>query len=113
MPNAGTRRFRILAALTIMLCLGWAAVGLAFRFTSYSAMPVAPGDPYGEADVLELLHYGVLLGLCGLALLEGILLVALKRFHLIRLGVILCVFSIGLAFAYQPVHTWVAVLATR
>lgn len=113
MPNGGTRCFKILAALTILLCLGWAAAGLAFRFTSYSSMPVAPGDPYGEADVLELLHYGVLLGLCGLALLEGIFLVALKRFHLGRLGALLCVFSIGLPFGYQPIHTWVAVWAAR
>ena len=79
----------------------------------YSSMPVAPGDPYGEADVMELLHCGTLLGLCGLALLEGVLLLALKRFHLRRFGVFLCVFSIGLAFAYQPDHTWVAVLAAR
>lgn len=76
-------------------------------------MPVAPDEPYGEADVIELLHYGALLGLCGLAFLEGALLLALKRFHSGRLGIFLCVFSIGLPFAYQPVHTWVAVLASR
>jgi len=44
----------------------------------------------------ELLHYSAHLDLCGLALVERILFVALRRFRLMRLWVILCVFSIGL-----------------
>lgn len=54
-------------AVTVLLCGGWAAAGLCFRFLAYGSMPVTPGDPYGEVDVLELVHYGVLLVLSGLA----------------------------------------------
>jgi hypothetical protein len=113
MPSAGTKRVEILAGLTILLCLGWATAGLAFRFTTYGSMPVAPGNPYGEADVMELLHYQLLLVLCGLALLEGVLLLMLRRFHLGPLGAFLCAFGVGLPFAYQAVHRWVAALAAR
>jgi hypothetical protein len=113
MPSGGARRLEILAALTIVGCLGWAIAGLIFRFVIYSSMPVAPGEPYGEADVFELIHHGALLLLCGGALLEGVLLLLPTRFQLRRLGAFLCLVGVVLPLAYQPVHAWVAALAER
>jgi hypothetical protein len=43
--------------------------GLVYRATVYESIPVAPGDPYGLGDVLELLLYFVLLGSSALTLL--------------------------------------------
>jgi hypothetical protein len=104
-------RLKILAVLTIVLSGGWAAAGLAFRYTAYNSMPVAPGEPYGEADVLELVHYGVLLILSGLVALQGLVLLIFGRFQLRPLAAFLCLFGLALPFAYRPLHSWVADLA--
>jgi len=103
--------FKILAAFTMLLCAGWTAAGLVFRFTAYGSMPVAPGEPYGEADVLELIHYGVLVIFSGLAVLQGFVLLVLGRFRLRRLAAFMCLFGLALPFAYRPLHSRVASLA--
>jgi hypothetical protein len=104
-------RLEILAALTVLLSAGWAAAGLVFRYSTYGAMPVAPGEPYGEADVLELVHYAVLLVLAGLVVLQGLFLLFFERFRLRPLAAFMCLFGLALPFVYRPLHSWVASLA--
>jgi hypothetical protein len=87
--------------------------GLVFRFTTYASMPVPPGEPYGEADVLELFHYGALLVLSGLAVSQGIVLLAFGRFRLRRVATFMCLFGLALPFAYRQLHGWVATLAAQ
>jgi hypothetical protein len=79
----------------------------------FSSMPVAPGDPYGEADVLELVHDGVVVVLSGLTLLQVFALLILGRFRVRRLAVFMCLFGLALRFAYRSLHDWIAALATR
>jgi hypothetical protein len=111
MTSPARSGLKSLAALTILLCGGWATAGLVFRLAAYGSMPVTPGEPYGEADVLELFHYGALLVLSGLAVLQGLVLLVLGHFHLRRLGALLCLFGLALPFAYRPLHSWAATLA--
>ena len=61
-------------------------------------MPVAPGEPYGEADVLELVYYGVLLILSVLVVARGLAFILFGRLQL-------------RPFVYRPLHSWVASLA--
>jgi hypothetical protein len=111
---AGARGpFKILAVVTILLCGGWATAGLLFRFTTYGTMPVAPGEPYGEADVLELFHYGALVALSGFAVFQGLALLFLGRFRLRRLAAFMCLFGLALPFVYRPLHRWTAILAAQ
>ena len=77
MASSGRRRLKIIAVLTVLAAIGWFAAGLVFRYTAYGSMPVAPGEPYGEADVLELVHYGVLLMLSGLSVVQALVLLVL------------------------------------
>ena len=111
---AGARRcLKIFAVGTMLLCGGWAAAGLLFRFAAYGAMPVAPGEPYGEGDVLELFHYGALLAFCGLAVLQGLVLLVLGRFDLRRLATFMCLFGLALPLVYRRLHSWIAALAAQ
>ena len=53
MRSGVLKLYKALALITVAVCGAWAAAGLVFRFSVYGSMPVAPGDSYGEADVLE------------------------------------------------------------
>jgi hypothetical protein len=79
-----------------------------FRFRAYGSLPVAPGEPYGEADVLELAHDAALVVLCGLTVLQGLALLVLGRLELRRLGALLRLFGVALPFAHRLLRGWVA-----
>jgi hypothetical protein len=113
MATTARSRIRVVAVLTILMCLSWAGLGLLFRLGLYASLPVAPGEPYGEADVLELVHYEALVVFSALAGLQGLLLLLLGRLQLRRLGALMCVFALTLPFAYRPIHGWVAAMASR
>lgn len=48
-------------------CLALFAFGLLFRAVFYSRMYIAPGDPYGLADIIEFVLGWALLGLLGIS----------------------------------------------
>lgn len=53
------------------LALGFAAFGLTFRSLVWSSWLPAPNEPYGAADILELLVWYLLLVLCAFCILLG------------------------------------------
>jgi len=101
---------KVLAWLVLCACALLFIGGLAFRATLYPRLPVAPGEAYGLADIIE---YGIgmlLLVAAASGFALGVLLIVLRRFALVRLGVVLLVFSLAAALAYRPLHSFVASL---
>ena len=74
-------------------------------------MPVAPGEPYGEADVLELVYYGVLPILSVLVVARGLAFILFGRLQPRPFAAFMCVYGLALPFVYRPLHSWVASLA--
>src|SRR5688500_9246518 len=62
MAEPSNRGVRVLTVLVVALQAGLVAAGLVFRATLYARLPVAPGEPYGIGDVIELLLYYAVLG---------------------------------------------------
>jgi hypothetical protein len=56
------RWVRAVASALTCLQLGLVGGGLLFRGTLYHRLPVAPGEPYGLGDIIELLIYFTLIG---------------------------------------------------
>ena len=103
----------LLGIVTLAFTLAWAALGLAFRFSVYASLPIAPDEPYGIADVLELFHAGTLLVLCGFVLVQGAILLVFARFGLRRLALVMVLLACALPVVYGKVHGWVARLAVE
>lgn len=51
------------AKLLAVACVGTLAMQLAFRGLFYSHLPIAPGEPYGISDLIELLLGSVLIAI--------------------------------------------------
>jgi len=67
-------RARKLAIALVAIQCTLVCGGLLYRATVYESIPVAPGDPYGLGDVLELLLYFILIGSSALTLLTALVL---------------------------------------
>ncbi len=83
----------ITAGLLIVLAL----TGLVFRATLYWRLPVAPGEPVGIADVLELFGYLLILALSALSIILA-LVVALRRRYATAIRVSMIAVLTPLAF---------------
>lgn len=58
-----------------------ALAGLVFRSTVYWVIPVAPDEPAGLGEVIELLIYFAILGLAGFTVLLSLAMVLLKNYE--------------------------------
>jgi len=81
--------------------------GLIFRATFYWTLPVSPGEPYGIADVLELIIYFTILGMAGLNILLGLLMLMVTAWRDIRLAVIALIVSLIMPPLYFMLHSLV------
>lgn len=87
--------------------------GLLYRATVYESIPVAPGDPYGLGDVLELLLYFVLLGSSALTLLTALLLSVVPSLRNWRAVAALIGAGLLALPVYFLLHTYAARLSLR
>jgi hypothetical protein len=62
---------------------------LVFRMVVYARLPIAPGDPYGIADLLEWVFGATALLLAGCCVGLGVFCMARRSLGLLRLGVVL------------------------
>ena len=102
--------------------LAWALVaiqcalvcgGLVYRATVYESIPVAPGDPYGLGDVLELLLYFILIGSSALTLLTALVLSVVPSLRNWRTVAALIGAGLLALPAYFLLHTYAARLSLR
>lgn len=66
----GVRGVKISLSLSI-LCVALFGISLLFRAILYPKIPLAPGDPYGMADIIEFALGSILLGLLGVSLVAA------------------------------------------
>jgi RsiW-degrading membrane proteinase PrsW (M82 family) len=77
---------------------------LAFRAFIYADMYIAPGDPYGISDIIELLLYGLFLVLVVLACLFSIvLMIRGKRQNRVS-GLLLLLWCVSLVLLFPMLH---------
>ncbi len=81
--------------------------GLIFRATLYWTLPVAPGEPYGIADILELIIYFTILGMASLNVIVGLILLLVPNWRDIRLAVIALIVSLIMPPLYFMLHSLV------
>ncbi len=81
--------------------------GLIFRATFYWILPVAPGEPVGIADVLELFIYFTILGMAGLNILLGLLMLVIPAWRDVRLAIISLIVSVVMPPLYFILHALV------
>ena len=77
-PVAHARALRRVALALVVLQAGLIVVGLAFRAVVYPRLGVAPGEPYGLGDVLEL-FIGAALALASLTAFVAALVLSVVR----------------------------------
>jgi hypothetical protein len=99
---------RVLALIVLGACVLLFIGGLVFRAMVYWRLPIAAGDPYGIADIVEYGLYMILLVAAVAAFLLGAVLVIVRKLGLARIGVALIVVSAVATLAYSPLHTFVA-----
>jgi len=97
---------RVLLLATVLL----GALGLLFRATLYWSLPVAPGDPYGIADVIELLNGYLLMGLSCALIPVGLVLIIKRSVRSPRLGVACLALAASVLFGYGAAHDAVSLL---
>lgn len=76
-PGPNPASATTIALAVSRLALGLAVLGLAFRSLIWGSWLPEPGDPYGLADVLELLIFYALVALCAVCVVLGMI-VALR-----------------------------------
>ncbi len=59
-------------------CAALSVTGLVYRATLYWKIPVAPGDPYGLADIIELLFYFGILASSGVTMVFAFLILSIN-----------------------------------
>ena len=94
---------KILIGANVVACL----FGLIFRATLWWVIPVAPNEPYGLGDVIELAIYFLILAIAAFSLLWALALFVIPAIRDLKLGVILFVVSVGSPVAYYFLHTLV------
>lgn len=70
-------------------------------------IPVAPNEPYGLGDVIELAIYFLILAIAAFSLLWALALLTIPAVRELKLGTILVVVSLGAPVAYYFLHTLV------
>jgi hypothetical protein len=105
-PNNKMARLGTVVLCVCGLSLVWPLV---YRATLYARLPLAPGDPYGIADILELVFWVVLVGTSTASALIGALLLGVRRWRSTRLGLGLLL----LGAASVPTYLWLHRLAAR
>lgn len=108
-----SRLLSIAAAVLSAACVLLLLAVLVFRATLYWHLPVAPGEPYGIADLLEFLLGLCLLFFAALAIGLGVILILDRRLGLRRHGVLLLIVGIASAAAAMLLHPLVAKLSAQ
>ena len=88
--------------LLLWTCAGFLVWTLVYRVTIYSRIPLAPGDPYGIADLLEFGFGLVLLGIAIACVLTGTLLLVVPRWRSVPLALALVMVGVASVPAYAP-----------
>ena len=82
-------------------------LGLVFRQTLYQKMPVVEGNPYGLADVIELLNFIVIICFCLINIIWGMVVLYMRRQDR-RIGLGMILFSIFIWGGYPRLNSLVA-----
>ncbi len=97
-----TKAHKVLLLIPLVLYV----LGIIFRQTLYWKLPVAPGDAYGIADILEVIFFFLILLACGIDFIFGLVLI-FKKSTATEIGIIFLVWSLILGVSYSPVHSFV------
>jgi magnesium-transporting ATPase (P-type) len=96
----------VLAVVTTLHVAGM----LAFRAFIYADMYIAPGEPFGISDLIELLLYGIFFILLVISVVLAIVLFV-KRNRTSRIvASSLFMWSVALFVAFEPLHDFAATL---
>lgn len=95
---------KVFGWLLLCACVGFLSWALIYRATIYSRIPLAPGDPYGIADVLEFGFGLVLLGIALACVLAGTLLLVVPRWRFVPLALGLIAVGVASVPAYMLLH---------
>ncbi len=108
MESSTTNRWvRVVAIALSSLQLGLVSGGLLFRGTLYHRLPVAPGEPYGLGDIIELLFYFTLIGTSLCTLLAALVCIARSAWR-DRIGITVLLGATLLPLpAYYLVHAYI------
>ena len=80
-------------------------VALIFRATLYWWLPVAPGEPAGGGDVIELLLFFGILLVATITLVIGLLLMIVPAWRDMRLGIVVLIISLISPPMYFMLHS--------
>ena len=105
---SGLRFARLLAIASLVLFL----CGLIFRAFFYSRMYLAPGEPYGIADIIEFLLGWALLGLLGLSTIFAAVLAVRGPKHNRVAAAWLAATVVVVLIVVGPLHTLAARVST-
>ena len=83
------RTLRTVGHIALWTAIVFAIAGLAFRSLVWASWPPSGDDPYGAADILELLIWFALLAASGVCALCGLMLACLppRTFRLLAAGI--------------------------
>jgi hypothetical protein len=97
-----------MARLLSLSCVALLVVGLLFRAFLYRRIYIAPGDPYGLADLIEFGLGWLLAGLLVVSAIVSVLLAVRGPRHNRVAAVWLAVVIGGVAVSASPLHTLAA-----
>ncbi len=98
---------QIFSICTAILCVALSCAGLLFRATIYWTIPIAEGDPYGFADILEVFIYFGVVMLSGLTILCSLVLCFVPPCKDVKLGIKIFIAGLGSLAAYLGLHQYV------
>jgi len=100
LPSIPSRLLRLLLWSAGALAI----LGILFRSLIWASWTPYPGDPYGIADILELLIFAALFGLCALAILAAVLILLVPNWRDLRVAFQLLAIGTLLPLCYYFAH---------